>query len=154
MSNFTKKQLGKWEFIFDELIFGIKFPLKESSSWFLGDKHGIIAIFNNDEILYVLGTQNISKTINNIVKGGNVGDFRKMLSIVEFNLSGNNIESKILKGTLATKIDKKISSFSFSISQAPKQHLERLSEAFNVVSDSTYGGPTVKSNISIDSLPS
>ena len=94
MSNFTKKQLGKWEFIFDELIFGIKFPLKESSSWFLGDKHGIIAIFNNDEILYVLGTQNISKTINNIVKGGNIGDFRKMLAIVEFNLSGNNIISR------------------------------------------------------------
>ena len=115
MSNFTKKQLGKWEFIFDELIFGIKFPLKESSSWFLGDKHGIIAIFNNDEILYVLGTQNISKTINNIVKGGNIGDFRKMLAIVEFNLSGNNIESKISKGTLSTKIDKKISGFSFSI---------------------------------------
>ena len=79
MSNFTKKQLGKWELIFDELIFGIKLPLKESSSWFLGDKHGIIAIFNDDEILYVLGTQNISKTINNIVKGGNIGDFRKML---------------------------------------------------------------------------
>ena len=43
--------------------------------------------------------------IENIVKGGNVGDFRKMLAIVEFNLSGHNIESKILKGTLAIKID-------------------------------------------------
>ena len=59
MSNFTKKQLGKWELIYDELIFGIKLPLKESNSWFFGDKHGIIAIFNEDEILYVLGTENI-----------------------------------------------------------------------------------------------
>ena len=47
----------------------------------------------------------------------------------------------------------RISTYSFSIIQAPKLHINKLSDAFNVVSDSTFGGPTVKSNVALDRLP-
>ena len=153
MNNFTKKQLGKWESIYDNLIEGVKIPLKESTSWILGNKHGLIGIFNQEEILYFQSSNNIYKSVNSIIRGGVINDFRTMIAMVEFNISVESAPLKAAKGPLALKIDKKISTYSFSIIQAPKLHINKLSNAFNVVSDSTFGGPTVKSNVALDRLP-
>ena len=110
MNNFTKKQLGKWESIYDNLIEGVKIPLKESTSWILGNKHGLIGIFNQEEILYFQSSNNIYKSVNSIIRGGVINDFRTMIAIVEFNISVESAPLKATKGPLALKIDKKISS--------------------------------------------
>ena len=54
MSHFNPKHLGKWQGIYNDLINGPKLPLNESSCWMMGEKHGLIAIFDKDEILHIV----------------------------------------------------------------------------------------------------
>jgi len=153
MSHFTSKHLGKWQGIYNDLINGPKLPLNESSCWIMGEKHGLIAIFDKDEILHIEASNNILKSIQSFITSGSLIHFRSLVAIIEFNISEKTAHSRSSKGPLSKKIDKRIGDFSYSVVQAPKNHINKLARAFNVVSDSRLSGPTSASNISIDSLP-
>ena len=153
MSHFTSKHLGKWQGIYNDLINGPKLPLNESSCWIMGEKHGLIAIFDEDEILHIEASNNILKSIQSFITSGSLIHFRSLVAIIEFNISEKTAHSRSSKGPLSKKIDKRIGDFSYSVVQAPKNHINKLARAFNVVSDSRLSGPTSASNISIDSLP-
>lgn len=153
MSHFTSKHLGKWQGIYNDLINGPKLPLNESSCWIMGEKHGLIAIFDKDEILHIEASNNILKSIQSFITSGSLIHFRSLVAIIEFNISEKTAHSRSSKGPLSKKIDKRVGDFSYSVVQAPKNHINKLARAFNVVSDSRLSGPTSASNISIDSLP-
>jgi len=153
MSHFTSKHLGKWQGIYNDLINGPKLPLNESSCWIMGEKHGLIAIFDKDEILHIEASNNILKSIQSFITSGSLIHFRSLVAIIEFNISEKTAHYRSSKGPLSKKIDKRIGDFSYSVVQAPKNHINKLARAFNVVSDSRLSGPTSASNISIDSLP-
>ena len=153
MSHFNPKHLGKWQGIYNDLINGPKLPLNESSCWMMGEKHGLIAVFDQDEILYIEASNNIFKSIHSFITSGSSIHFRNLVAIIEFNISEKTAHSRSSKGPLSKKIDKRIGGFSYSVVQEPKNHINNLARAFNVVSDSRLSGPTAVSNISIDSLP-
>ena len=63
MPTFTVKHLGKWEPLFTDLVDGEGSALTEEGAWMLGDKPGLVCVFEDDEPLYIEASANISKTL-------------------------------------------------------------------------------------------
>ena len=81
MPTFTPTHLGKWEALFTDLVDGEGAALTEEGTWMLGDKPGLVCVFEDDEPLYIEASSNISKTLLCYIKGGTECDFRTMVGI-------------------------------------------------------------------------
>ena len=147
MSNFTPAHLGKWESLFNDLVDGEGSALTEEGTWMLGDKPGLVCVFEDDEPLYIEAAANISKTLQCYIKGGSECDFRTMVGQVEMGASPKNAAQRAKSGPLALRISKRVEKFRYRV-------MNQLADAFNVVADTRYAGPSALANRALDALPS
>jgi hypothetical protein len=153
MTNFTPAHLGKWESLFTELVDGERSALTEEGSWMLGEKPGLLCVFEDDEPLYIEAVANISKTLQCYIKGGSECDFRTMVGVVEMGASLKNAAQRAKSGPLAIRISKRVEKFRYRVAPAPAKTMNQLADAFNVVADTRYAGPSALSNRALDVLP-
>ena len=153
MAVFTSAHLGKWESLYKNLIKGEQFPLTEQSTWIMADKPGLIALFDEMEVVYIGSTEKIGRTLRTFINGGVDNDLRAYVAETEFNIPPKHSTKRSRNGLIAKKINRRLRKMTFRVTPAPKIHLKLLSEAFSVVSDAKYNGPSAKSNRAIDSLP-
>ena len=150
---FSSSHLGKWEKLYINLTEGERTPFKESETWLLGKKPGIISIFESDEIVYITSTSDIVKEIQQLLKSNNSHEFRKMVAIVDLAISTNYLTKGLNNKKMNQRIDKKIQGFKFRIVPIRENLRVRISDAFIAVADPRYNGPTTMSNLAIDNLP-
>ena len=153
MPTFIPSHLGKWESLFIDLIDGEGSALTDEGTWMLGEKPGLVCVFDEDEPLYIEAAANISKTLECYIKGGSECDFRTMVGVVEMGASLKNAARRAKTGPLAERISKRIEKFRYRVISAPVKILPQLSEAFNVVADTRYAGPSAVANQALDALP-
>ena len=153
MPTFIPSHLGKWESLFIDLIDGEGSALTDEGTWMLGEKPGLVCVFDEDEPLYIEAAANISKTLECYIKGGSECDFRTMVGVVEMGASLKNAARRAKTGPLAQRISKRIEKLRYRVIPAPVKILSQLSEAFNVVADTRYAGPSAVANQALDALP-
>jgi hypothetical protein len=154
MPTFTPTHLGKWEQLFTDLVDGEGAALTEEGTWMLGDKSGLVCVFEDDEPLFIEASSNISKTVLCYIKGGAECEFRTMVGIVEMGASAKNAAQRAKSGPLALRISKRVEKFRYRVSPGPVKSLSQLADAFNVVADTRYAGPSALANRALDALPS
>ena len=153
MSNFTATHLGKWEPTFTDLVDGEGSALTEEGTWMLGEKPGLVCVFEDDEALYIEASSNIAKTLQCYIKGGAECDFRTMVGVVEMGASLKNAAQRARSGPLAERITKRVAKFRYRVVPVPQKALSQLRDAFNVVADTRYAGPSAIANRALDALP-
>jgi len=154
MPTFTATHLGKWEPLFTDLVDGEGSALTEEGTWMLGDKPGLVCVFEDNEPLYIEASTNIAKTLQCYIKGVVECDFRTMVGIVEMGASLKNAADRAKKGPLALRISKRVEKFRYRVASGPVKSLPQIADAFNVVADTRYAGPSALANRALDSLPS
>ena len=153
MPNFTPAHLGKWEPLFTDLVNGEGSELTEEGTWMLGDKPGLVCVFEDSEALYVEASRNIAKTLQCYIKGGAECDFRTLVGVIEMGASLKNAASRAKSGPLAQRISRRVEKFRYRVVPAPAKSLSQLADAFNVVADTRYAGPSAMANRALDALP-
>ena len=153
MQQFSPADLGKWEKEYRLLIEGERHSLTEQGTWALADKPGLLAVFDEDEPIYIGHSRGLAKTLQSFHKVGVVNEFRNYVAIIECGLAPKNIEKKYKNGRSGQRVDTAVSRFFYAISPAPTAQLEPLAAAFTAVADPRYNGPTALSNMAIDALP-
>ena len=127
--------------------------LTEEGTWMLGDKAGLVCVFEEDEPLFIEASSNISKTLQCYIKGGSECEFRTMVGIVEMGASVKNAAQRAKSGPLAVRISKRVEKFRYRVAPASVKTMQQLADAFNVVADTRYAGPSALANRALDALP-
>ncbi|MDA1279180.1 MAG: hypothetical protein O3B95_03960 [Chloroflexi bacterium] len=153
MPTFTPAHLGKWESLFTDLVDGDVSALTEEGTWMLGEKPGLVCVFEESEPLFIEASTNIAKTLQCYIKGGSECEFRTMVGVVEMGASLKNAAQRAKSGPLAERITKRVAKFRYRVSPAPLKLLPQLADAFNVVADTRYAGPSALANRALDALP-
>ena len=153
MSAFTPVHLGKWESLFTDLVNGEGSALTEEGTWMLGDKPGLVCVFEESEPLYVEASTNIAKTLQCYINGGAESNFRTLVGVIEMGASQKNAAGRAKSGPLAQRISKRVEKFRYRVVPAPAKSLSQLADAFNVVADTRYAGPSAMANRALDALP-
>ena len=153
MPTFTPGHLGKWESLYNDLMDGEGSALTQEGTWMLGDKPGLVCVFEEDEPLFIEASSNISKTLQCYIKGGSDCEFRTMLGIVEMGASVKNAAQRAKSGPLALRISKRVEKFRYRVAPASEKTMQQLADAFNVVADTRYAGPSALANRALDALP-
>ena len=153
MPAFTSVHLGKWEPLFTDLMDGERSALTEEGTWMLGDKPGLVCVFEDSEALYIEASTNITKTLQCYIKGGAECDFRTLVGVIEMGASQKNAARRAKSGPLAQRISKRVAKFRYRVVSAPVKSLTVLADAFNVVADTRYAGPSAMANRALDALP-
>ncbi|MBN4064599.1 hypothetical protein JYU04_02570 [Dehalococcoides mccartyi] len=153
MSAFTPAHLGKWESLFTDLVDGEGSALTDEGTWMLGEKSGLVCVFEDDEALFIEASSNISKTLQCYIKGGSECDFRTMVGIIEMGAAAKNAAQRAKSGPLALRISKRVEKFRYRVAPAPAKTMNQLADAFNVVADTRYAGPSAMANRALDALP-
>ena len=152
MSAFTPVHRGKWESLFADLVNGEGSALTEEGTWMLGDKPGLVCVFEDSEPLYVEASTNIAKTLQCYINGGAESNFRTLVGVIEMGASQKNAAGRAKSGPLAQRISKRIEKFRYRVVPAPARSLSQLANAFNVVADTRYAGPSAMANRALDAL--
>ncbi len=153
MPAFTPVHLGKWEPLFTDLVNGEASALTEEGTWMLGDKPGLVCVFEDSEALYVEASANIAKTLQCYINGGAECDFRTLVGVIEMGAPQKNAAQRAKSGPLAKRISRRIEKFRYRVVPAPAKSLSQLADAFNVVADTRYAGPSAMANRALDALP-
>lgn len=153
MPAFTPVHLGKWEPLFTDLVDGEASALTEEGTWMLGDKPGLVCVFEDSESLFIEASKNIARTVQCYIKGGAECDFRTMVGVIEMGASQKNAAQRAKSGPLAQRISKRVEKFRYRVAPAPVKSLFQLADAFNVVADTRYAGPSAMANRALDALP-
>ena len=153
MPTFTPVHLGKWESLFTDLVDGDVSALTEEGTWMLGDKPGLVCVFEESEALYIEASTNIARTLQCYIKGGAECEFRTMVGVFEMGASLKNAAKRARSGPLAERITKRVTKFRYRVVPAPTKALSQLADAFNVVADTRYAGPSAIANRALDALP-
>ena len=153
MPAFTPAHLGKWEPLFNDLLHGERSHLTENDTWMLGDKPGLICVFDDGEPIFVEASPNIAKTMQCYINGGAECEFRTMVGIVEMGASIRTAVQRSKSGPLAIRITKRVEKFKYRVVPVQLKVMKQLADAFNVVSDSRYSGPSAVANRALDALP-
>lgn len=153
MDQFSPADLGRWEKEYRQLIEGERYSLTEQGTWALADKPGLIAVFEEEEPIYIGYSKTLAKTLQSFHKVGSVNEFRNYVAIIECGLAPKNIEKKYKNGRSGQRVDVAVSKLFFAISPGPPSQLALLAAAFTAVADPRYNGPTALANLAIDALP-
>ena len=153
MPAFTTVHLGKWEPLFTDLVDGEASALTEDGTWMLGDKSGLVCVFDDSEALYIEGSKNITKTLQCYINGGAESEFRTLVGVIEMGASQKNAAGRSKSGPLAKRISRRVAKFRYRVVPAPAKSLTQLADAFNVVADTRYAGPSAMANRALDALP-
>lgn len=149
----SPKDLGKWEPEYHALIEEARLPLTPRGTWFLADKPAIVAVFDQDEVVYITATRTLAKTMQSFHKEGAVNEFRSYVAIFECGLSPKTAEKRAASGRAAQRVDSAVAKLSFAAIPAPPAVLDQIAKAFIAVADPRYNGATATSNLAIDALP-
>ena len=152
MSTFTPGHLGKWESLYHDLLEGSSQPLTPEGTWMLGDKPGLLAIFDDSGPVYVASSANIARDTRVCLSGGSANEFRTLMAIQDLHAAPRNAEARAKSGPLAVRLDKRVAKLSYRVAAAPTPMLGALAEAFTVVADPRLNGPTAIANRALDAL--
>lgn len=150
---FTPGHLGKWEPLFHDLVEGESQSLTPEGTWMLGDKPGLVAVLEGEELVYIGAAASIAKTLATFIKGGAVSDFRTHVATLDLGISPKTAEQRAQSGPAAERVNKRISKMRYRVVPAQPSLLDTLAAAFTVVGDPRYNGPTAMANRAIDALP-
>lgn len=153
MKVFSPTDLGRWEREYRLLLEGERLSLTPTTTWMLGDKPGIVAVFDQDEVVYIAAAQSVAKTLQSFHRSGAVNEFRTYVAIFECGLSPKTAEKRYKNGRSAERVDAAIGKMAYSVVPGPTQHLDQLAKAFATIADPRYNGPTALGNLAIDALP-
>ena len=64
-----------------------------------------------------------------------------------------NAAQRAKSGPLALRISKRVEKFRYRVAPAPAKTMHQLADAFNVVADTRYAGPSALANRALDALP-
>ncbi len=153
MSVFTPSHLGRWEALYDDLLGGERMSLIPEGTWMLAEKPGLVAVFDQDEVVYVAGTRNIAKTLQGYLKGGSACEFRTLAAQVDLGVSQKTAEKRAQDGPMGQRVDKLAARLRYRVVPVQPSVLDAVSRAFVAVSDPRFNGPTAQGNLAIDALP-
>ncbi len=152
MSTFTPGHLGKWEPLYHDLVEGISLPLTPEGTWMLGDKPGLLAIFDEAGPVYIGSSGNIARDTRVCLAGGSAHEFRTLMAMQDLRASPKNAETRAKSGPLAQRLNKRVTKLTYRVVAAPNPMLGALAEAFTVVADPRLNGPTAVANRALDAL--
>ncbi len=153
MPIFTPSHLGKWEPLYADLLEGETSPLTEEGTWMLADRPGLVAVFDDGEAVYVGPAEKLGKELQVAVAGGAESELRTLVAVVELGASKKNAASRAKSGPLATRVNRKVAKMRYRVVPAPPSQMALIAEAFIVVADPRYNGPTAQANAALDALP-
>jgi len=153
MSVFISSHLGRWEALYGDLLGGERASLTPEGTWMLAEKPGLVAVFDGDETVYLGGTRNIAKTLQGFLKGGAACEFRTLLAEVDLGVSQKTAENRAKDGPLSQRVDKAVARFKYRVVPAQPAVVDAVAQAFAVVADPRFNGPTALGNLAIDALP-
>ena len=154
MNQFTEAHLNNWKSDYLKLTnSNQRYKLIEDNVWSLGDRIGIICIFQEDEICYITHCNSIYKTLKNIINVNKNNELIKLILIHNLGINESRIKSSSLSKSKINKIKRIVKQFAFSIISIESNHIEKVSNAFKVVADPIYNGHTSNLNRILDELP-
>ena len=153
MNEFTESHLKSWKNDYLRLINNQRYKLLEDNVWFLGDRNGIISIFQEDEICYITHCNSIYKTLKDILNVNKNNELVKLILIHDLGMNENRIRSTSLSKSNINKVKKIIRQFEYNMISIDSNHIEKVSNAFKVISDPIYNGHTSNLNKVLDDLP-
>lgn len=153
MMQFTSTDLGKWEAAYLILIAGERHALTPEGVWMIGDKPGLLAIFDDDDIVYVGSTKNLAKTLQVLPREGAEVELRTLAAIVDLGVPGKTAAKRASKGPTAQRVTRLINRMTFSVAQVTPVHMDAIRDAFIAIADPRYNGRTSKANQALDLLP-
>lgn len=154
MNQFTEAHLNNWKSDYLKLTdSNQRYKLIEDNVWSLGDRIGIICIFQEDEICYITHCNSIYKTLKNIININKKNELIKLILIHNLGINESRIKSISLSKSKINKIKRIIKQFDFSIISIESNHIEKVSNAFKIIADPIYNGHTSNLNRILDELP-
>jgi hypothetical protein len=153
MPVFTPAHLGKWERLYRDLLEGETLPMTEEGTWMLADRTGLLAVFDEGETVFIGASDKLGKDLQVAVTGGTESPLRSLVAIVELGAARKNAATRAKSGPLAQRISRKIAKMRYRVVPAPQSQVSALAEAFAVVADPRYNGPTGRGNAALDALP-
>ncbi len=152
MPIFTPSHLGKWESLYSDLLDGETSPLTEEGTWMLADRSGLVAVFDDDEPVYIGSTEKLGRELQVAVSGGAESELRTLVAVSELGASKKNASARAKSGPLATRISRKLTKMRFRVVPATPAQMTIIADAFAVVADPRYNGPTARANAALDAL--
>ncbi len=119
----------------------------------LGNKPGIICIFEDEEIVYLKNSKSIDKTLNEIINVNKNNELIRIMLKIELGFSEKKIKQKIISNANRNKIKKILKRFEFSLISIDISHSEAVANAFIIVCDPRYNGQTTNMNEVLDNIP-
>jgi hypothetical protein len=153
MPVFTPAHLGKWEPLYRDLLEGETSPLTADGTWMIADKPGLVAVFDDGEAVYIGAAEKLGRELSTAVSGGAESTLRTQIAVVELGGSVKTAAARAKSGPLAQRVSRKVAKMRFRIVPAPPSQLAALAEAFAIVADPRYNGPTARANAALDALP-
>ena len=97
MNQFTEAHLNNWKSDYLKLTnSNQRYKLIEDNVWSLGDRIGIICIFQEDEICYITHCNSIYKTLKNIINVNKNNELIKLILIHNLGINESRIKSSSL----------------------------------------------------------
>ena len=153
MPVFTPVHLGKWEPLYGDLLDGETMPLTVDGTWMLADRPGLIAAFDEGEVVYVGATEKLGRELQVAVAGGAESELRTLVALLELGASKKSANGRAKSGPLAIRVSRKVSKMRYRVVPASSSQMKAIAQAFAVVADPRYNGPTAQSNAALDALP-
>lgn len=153
MPVFTPAHLGKWETLYSDLLDGETLPLTADGTWMLADRPGLIAAFDDGEVVYIGATEKLGRELQVAVAGGAESELRTLVAVIELGSSKKSAGARAKSGPLATRVSRKISKMRYRVVPMTPSQMTQIAEAFAVVADPRYNGPTARANAALDTLP-
>lgn len=153
MPVFTSSHLGKWEPLFSDLLEGETLPMTSNGTWMLADRPGLVAVFDDGEVVYIGSTDKLGRELQVAVAGGTESELRSLIAVIELGASKKSAATRAKSGPLATRVTRKIVKMRYRVVPAAPSQMPLLAEAFAVVADPRYNGPTAQANAALDALP-
>ncbi len=153
MPVFTPAHLGKWEQLYRDLLEGETLPLTEEGTWMLADRTGLLAVFDEGEIVFIGASDKLGRELQIAVSGGAESALRSLIAIVELGAAKKSAATRAKSGPLAQRISRKLAKMRYRVVPASPSQISVLADAFAVVADPRYNGPTARANAALDALP-
>ncbi len=153
MKQFTESHLGVWKKDYLNLLRNERFKLIDENIWMLGKTDGLICFFLDQEISYICYSKSIHKTLKDILDIKKNNELIRLIMIHDLEFSENKINQKKISKPVINKLKKIINNFEFSLVKIKSNQVEKITDAFIVVSDPTYNGYTSRLNKIIDNIP-
>ena len=153
MTQFSTSDLGRWEDTYRTLVATERHSLTPEGTWMLGDKPGLLAVFDGEEMVYLSATRNLAKALQGLLREGSEHEMRTLAAIVDLGVPAKTAAARARSGPTAQRVTKLLARMLYSVAQAPVPQLEALEGAFVAIADPRYNGRTSLANQAIDRLP-